>query len=263
MKKSTLILFCMALLWSLMGCNGETKGTGGEGGDGGTTATAGAGGTGGTGGDGGGGTGGSGGTTMTTSSTDPGIVLGAPEVCSGNTSIVPGTGQLGFHEEGAFACRRFVPPAGHSHVRSWAPAVGLTMSCLSFPIAASFMAPIDQTSFNATDLMLGYTETQIDENNTEPEIVVDSDVPDGMAFFGCLRLTVDEFGGPSCTTVSTCPDASDPALADMLFSEVKPDKTIDTFPIFNLVRLSVSPTSDLAMQFGNDHSAYNTTATFD
>lgn len=261
MKKYVYGSLILCLVMALLGCGGGDTGSGG-GGSGGQTTTA------------AGGEGGSGGVTdtggsMTTtsssssSSTDPGLVVGAPETCSGNTSIAPGTGQAGFHEEGAFACRRFVPPPGHPHLRSWAPAVGLGPSCVAFPIAASFLAPIEQTSFDATDPAIGYTETPIDDSNTEPVITVDADIPEGQAFFACLRLLVDEAGGVSCTTGSTCEDAEDPALADMLFSEVKPDKTIDAWPTIKLVELRYAPDPDWAVTLGNDRRAWNTTATFD
>jgi hypothetical protein len=256
MKKKLMLLgaFC-ALIVHVCGCSGETQGTGGES-SGGSS----------------GGVGGEGGTTLTTTtastsssstSSDTGLVLGPPEACSGATSIAPGTGQQGYHQEGAFACRRFVPPAGHPHLVSWSPAVGLTASCGSLPSAASFIAAVDQAwPIDATDPTYLYTETPITEDNTEPVIAADVDIPNGSAFYGCLRLTVDATGA-SCTTASTCPDASDPALADMLFSVTKPDKTIDAYPTINLAELGVSPDPVLAMTLGNDRRAWNTTATFE
>lgn len=253
MKKMVCALFCAL---GMMGCSGgDTSGTAGSGGEGGATASTG---------------GGAGGNTATTSSTtssstssDTGTVLGPPDVCSGNTSIAPGTGQQGYHEEGAFACRRFVPLPGHSHLLSWAPAVGLTPSCKTYPIAAGFVAAIDQAwPIDATDPAYLYTETPITAADTEPTIAADMNIPDGQAFYGCLRLVVDA-GKASCTTGSTCPDASDPALKDMLFSVTKPDKTIDAYPTINLTELSMSPDPALAVALGNDRRAWNTRATFE
>lgn len=250
MKKIICALLCAL---HVMGCSGgDTSGTAGSGGEGGTT-----------------GGGGSGGTTNTTTSTtssstsDTGIVLGPPAVCSGATSITPGTGQQGYHQEGAFACRRFVPTAGHPHLLAWNPAVGLTASCKTFPIAASFIAALDQAwPIDATDPAYLYTETPITADDTEPVIAVDVDIPDGFAFYGCLRLVVTA-DGASCTTASTCPDTADPALADMLFSVTLPDKTIDAYPTINLAKLGESPDPALAVTLGNDRRAWNTTATFE
>ena len=252
----TLIL----VLCALLGCRPAETGSGGAGGNT-TSATAGMGG-GGTTATSGGGTTAS--TTSGSTSSDPGIVVGPPEECGGNTSIAPGTGQAGFHEEGAFACRRFVPPAGHSHLREWSPAVGLSPACVAFPIATSFLAPIDQTWPVADVTTLDhYTETPVTDEDTEPMIAVGLDIPEGQAFYACLRLIVDEFGGPSCTAASTCPESVDEPLADMLFSLTKPDKTIDPFPVIDLVELRVSPDETWAVTLGNNNRAWNTTATFE
>lgn len=254
----TLIL----VLCVIVGCGpAESGGVGGGAGDT-TSATAGMGGTGGSTDTGGGGATAS--TTSSSTSSDPGIVVGPPEGCSGNTSIAPATGQFGYHEEGGYACRRFVPPAGHPHLVSWAPAVGLTPSCVAFPIAASFVAPIDQTwPITVTDPGFSYVETPITDENTEPEITVDQDIPEGMAFFACTRLMVDEFGGVSCTTVSYCPSPDTVGLGDMMFSSTGDGKQIDAFPVLALELLGESPTPALAAMYGNNKAAWNTTATFE
>ena len=262
MKKTVFGTLVLVVLSLLLGCGPAETGGGGAGGES-TSATAGAGGAGGSVATS------SGGTTASTSSggstsSDPSILVGPPEGCSGNTSIAPATGQAGFHQEGAFACRRFVPPPGHPRIVSWSPAVGLSPSCVAYPIAASFLAPIDQAwPVDDVSTLDHYTETSITENDTEPVIAVDVDVLDGQAFYACLRLIVDADGGASCTTASTCSDADEPVLADMLFSATKPDKTIDPYPMLSLVTLAVSPHETWAATLGNVNRAWNTTATFE
>lgn len=256
----TTIAILISLLFALAGCGGTDTNTGGTGGGGGdtTSSTGGAGGTTDT-----------GGTTSTSSTTSSSttsgdvVTVGPPDGCKGSTSIAPATGQLGYHEDNALACRRFVPPAGHTIVESWTPAVGLTASCVEMPFAVSFVAPIDQTwPVDVSAPAFLFTETPIDIDNTEPVIPVGLDLADGMAFYACLRLPVGIDGGVSCASSCSMPAPDFDGAADHTFSNTLPDLTIAPLPTVDLEPLAESPTTEIAQQFGNDQRAWRFTAVF-
>lgn len=259
MKKTTIALLGTLILG---GCDGtDTTNTGGAAGSGGeTTSSSG----------GAGGTTDTGGTTTSTSSTTSStttsdvVVVGPPEGCKGSTSIAPATGQLGYQEANALACRRFVPPAGYPSLVSWTPAVGLTVSCVEMPFAVSFVAPIDPTwPIDVSPPEFLFTETPIDIDNTEPVIPVGLDLAEGMAFYACLRLPVNSVdGGVGCASACSMPAPGFEGAADQLFSDTLPDLTIAPLPTVDLEPLAVSPTEQVAQSFGNDQRAWRFTATF-
>lgn len=258
MKKTTIALLGTLILG---GCGGTDTSTGGGAGSGGeTTGSSG----------GAGGSTDTGGTTTSTSSTTSSsttsgdvVTVGPPDGCKGSTSIAPATGQLGYHEDNALACRRFVPPAGYPSLVSWTPAVGLTASCVEMPFAVSFVAPIDQTwPVDVSAPAFLFTETPIDIDNTEPVIPVGLDLADGMAFYACLRLPVGIDGGVSCASSCSMPAPGFEGAADQLFSDTLPDLTIAPMPTVDLEPLAVSPTEQVAQSFGNDQRAWRFTATF-
>jgi len=165
-----------------------------------------------------------------------------PEPCAGKTQLlVPLDGDFGlpFFEDGAYACRRFVPatyPATFTTARiSWSK----NKTCESAPRATYAVAPKDTlTGFSFAPSVL-VPPTGFPTNGEFP---ISATVHDGEALFVCAILSTSP---RSC--VSSCANVGDP---NSFWGDTGADGKTLVPPV--LESLSASPTVAEAATYGND-----------
>lgn len=251
-----MILLSIALY--LSGCSGNDTGTGGSGSTSTESASGGSGNTSTESASGGGGSGGSGGMSNGGGGTAE-IVIGPPDTCAGSASIAPIDGEAqdengtAIHENGALACRRFVPPSYPFHVSKWQVEWAAAF-CDGAPSALYFVQPAD-VSYPIT--LSNYTESMIDPNGDAlVTFAPNVDLFAGEAFYGCLRLAITE-EGRSCASACKNPIGTAPS-PDALYSNTNASGTVTPLPAVDLEKLSMSPTPETGAAFGNDRLDWNT-----
>lgn len=265
MKKITLAFLC-ALFAPVMGCSGDASGTaGGAGGEGGSSS-------------GGGGGGGTGGSDTTSSSSSTTATLGPVAGCTGSTPFAPFDEALDqemfpdimlvdesgapLDENGALACRRFVPPVVPFTFDDWAFTftVGPYPCGIAPDTAVSFVAPIDAAWPIVAGASNQYVESTVDPNGPKNvTITTSATVSSSMdAFYACVRLPIDDSGDRACVDACSLPDGKEND-EDSLFSDTVNGKC-DPLPTIRLAPLYDSPTKPIADYFGSGTYQWGYTA---